>query len=112
MPIVKTIEPREHFIVQIGGDYDVCFDGVTVTIADELPAGTILADAGSLTSATSTTVLGILADNKPAGEAHVRVLTRGQPTTVDAQSISYGADADVAAVDAALAERQIVVVNK
>ena len=108
MAIVDTVKQVEGFIVQIGGDYNLPFDEVEVTGTFE--SGTILADASTAVGSATTEVLGIVAQDVDGTES-ARVMVRGNPTTVNAQALNYG-DADVAAVNAALEEVGIVVVNK
>lgn len=100
MAILNTVTPKEDFLVQMNGDYNVPFDEMEVTVAGV--AGEII---------TVGTGFGILADAKEAGAKRVRVLVRGNPTTVNAQALTYGAN-DVATTDVALAEQGIIVVNK
>lgn len=100
MAILNTVTPKEDFLVQMNGDYNVPFDEMEVTVAGV--AGEIIAVG---------TGFGILADAKEAGAERVRVLVRGNPTTVNAQALTYGAN-DVEATDTALAEQGIIVVNK
>ena len=100
MAILNTVTPKEDFLVQMNGDYNVPFDEMEVTVAGV--AGEIIAVG---------TGFGILADSKLVGAERVRVLVRGNPTTVNAQALTYGANV-VATTDAALAEQGIIVVNK
>lgn len=100
MAILNTVTPKEDFLVQMNGDYNVPFDEMEVTVAGV--AGEIIAVGDGF---------GILADSKEAGAKRVRVLVRGNPTTVNAQALTYGANV-VATTDVALAEQGIIVVNK
>ena len=100
MAILNTVTPKEDFLVQMNGDYNVPFDEMEVTVAGV--AGEIIAVGSGF---------GILADSKVAGAKKVRVLVRGNPTTVNAQALTYGANV-VATTDAALAKQGIIVVNK
>lgn len=102
---VKTLGAQEDFIVQINGDYNVPFDEVVVGI--DVEAGDVLEDASTLADGDSETVLGIVAADAEAGES-VRVMVRGNPTTVNAQAISFS----TGAVEEALAAKNIIVVNK
>lgn len=88
MATLATIKRPEEFIMQVNGDYDICFDTVAVTVAGALVAGTVLKDAATAAVAADTVVLGILAEDKPAGAARVRVMTRGNPTLVDSAKLS------------------------
>lgn len=100
MAILNTVTPKEDFLVQMNGDYNVPFDEMEVTVAGV--AGEII---------TVGDGFGILADSKEVGAKRVRVLVRGNPTTVNAQALTYG-DNVVATTDVALAEQGIIVVNK
>lgn len=100
MAILNTVTPKEDFLVQMNGDYNVPFDEMEVTVKGV--AGEIIAVGDGF---------GILADSKLVGAAKVRVLVRGNPTTVNAQALTYGAN-DVVTTDAALAKQGIIVVNK
>lgn len=100
MAILNTVTPKEDFLVQMNGDYNVPFDEMEVTVAGV--AGEII---------TVGDGFGILADAKEEGAQRVRVLVRGNPTSVNAQALTYGAN-PVEATDTALAEQGIIVVNK
>lgn len=100
MAILNTVTPKEDFLVQMNGDYNVPFDEMEVTVAGI--AGEVI---------TVGDGFGILADAKEEGAQRVRVLVRGNPTSVNAQALTYGAN-DVATTDVALAEQGIIVVNK
>lgn len=100
MAILQTISPKEDFLVQMNGDYNVPFDEVEVTVAGA--SGDVIAVGGKL---------GILAEAKEVGAKRVRVLVRGNPTTVNAQALNFGALV-VADTVTALAEQGIIVVNQ
>ena len=100
MSLITTIKAPEQFILQVNGDYSVLFDTVVVTVAGALPAGTVLKDAATASAAADTTVLGVLAEDKPAGRLRVRVMTRGNPTLVDAAQLSVSSATVVAALEA------------
>lgn len=100
MPLITTIKAPEQFILQVNGDYDVLFDTVVVTVAGALPAGTVLRNAATASVAADTIVLGILAEDKAAGTQRVRVMTRGNPTLVDAAQLSVSSATVVAALEA------------
>ena len=104
MATLATIKRPEEFIMQVNGDYNICFDTVAVTVADALVAGTVLKDADTAAVADDTEVLGILAEDKPAGAASVRVMTRGNPTLVDSAKLSVSS----ATVNAALEAKGLV----
>lgn len=107
MSVVATVKQQEAFLIDVNGDYNVPFDQVTCTVAAALPAGTVLKDLATAAAAADTAVVGILAEDKPAGTARVRLLTRGNPTTVNAKAISVSS----ATIVAALAAKSIIVVN-
>ena len=88
MSLITTIKAPEQFIRQVNGDYNVLFDTGTVTVAGALPAGTVLKNGATLAVAADTAVLGILAEDKAAGTQRVRVMTRGNPSLVDAAQLS------------------------
>ena len=104
MATLATIKQPEDFIVQMNGDYDICFDTVAVTAAAALVAGTVLKNAATAAIAGDTAVLGILAEDKPAGAARVRVMTRGNPTLIDGAKLSVSS----ATVQAALEAKDMV----
>ena len=101
MANIATIKQPEDFIVQMNGDYNICFDNVVVTYAAALPAGTVLKDAGRVAVAADTSVIGILAENKPAGASTpCRVMTRGNPTLIDGAKLSVSSATVQAALEA------------
>ena len=100
MSLITTIKAPEQFILQVNGDYNVLLDTVAVSVAGALPAGTVLKDAATASLAADTTVLGILAEDKAAGTQRVRVMTRGNPTLVDAAQLSVSSATVVAALEA------------
>ena len=100
MPTLATIKRPEEFIIQLNGDYNICFDTVAVTVAGALVAGTVLKDAATAAVAGDTAVLGILAEDKPAGAARVRVMTRGNPTLIDGAKLSVSSATVQAALEA------------
>lgn len=108
MTTLVEVKPQEDFIVQMNGDYNVPFQSVSVTVAAAVSAGTILEDAATVADDQSAAVLGILAQDKPAGTHYCRVMVRGNPTTVNAQAMgNYDA-----AHKALLAAKDIIVVNE
>jgi len=109
MAKINTIGPKGDTFLVHTDDYDVQYDAVNVTVAGQ--AGDILEDAATKVSGTSVAVLGILAEETDGTAGPVRVMTRGNPSMVDAQKLNYGT-AVAADVDALLDERGIVVVNK
>lgn len=111
MSVIKTVKAPEQFLVQMNGDYNPPFDQVEVTIAAGAVSGTVLESATAVVDAETVAVLGILADDVPAGVATwARVMTRGNPTTVNRQELAYGL-ATASAIDALLEAKGIVVVN-
>lgn len=111
MSVVKTVKAPEQFLVQMNGDYNPPFDQVEVTIAGGAVSGAVLESATAVVGSGSAAVLGILAEDVPAGVATwARVMTRGNPTTVNRQALDYGA-ATPSTIDALLEAKGIVVVN-
>ena len=100
MATLATIKQPEDFIVQMSGDYNICFDTVVVTVATALPAGTVLKDAGNAAKAADTGVIGILAADKPAGANACRVMVRGNPTLIDSGKLSVTSATIQAALEA------------
>ena len=100
MANLATIKQPEDFIVHMNGDYNICFDTVAVTVAGALVAGTVLKTAAATAVAADTAVLGILAEDKPAGAARVRVMTRGNPTLIDGAKLSVSSATVQAALEA------------
>lgn len=111
MPFLKTVNAPDQFLVQVNGSVRMIADEISVTVAGALSAGAILESASAVVGAASTAVLGILMEDKPAGTAIVRVMTRGNPSSVNRQDLGYGASVK-ATIDALLEEKGIVVVNK
>ena len=99
MAVLATVNSKESFIVQMNGDYNVAFDELLVTVAGN--SGDVIA-VGSR--------FGILAETKDATAKIVRVLVRGNPTTVNAKAINFKA-LNVATTTTALASQGIIVVN-
>ena len=102
MAIITTVKAPEQFIVGINGDYNICFESITVTVADALPSGTVLKDAGTVAVSTDTDSIGILADDKPAGTQIVRVMVRGNPSLIDRAQLSVTSDTIQAALESKL----------
>ena len=100
MANLATIKRAEDFIVQMNGDYNICFDTVAVTVAGALVAGTVLKNAATAAVAADTSVLGILAEDKPAGATRCRVMTRGNPTLIDRAKLSVSSATVQAALEA------------
>lgn len=100
MATLATIKRPEEFIMQMNGDYNICFDTIAVTVAGALVAGTVLKDAATASLAADTVVLGILAEDKPAGTQRVRVMTRGNPTLIDSAKLSVTSATIQAALEA------------
>lgn len=97
MAVFATSKPQEDFIVQINGEYGIPFDEVTAPY--DVVSGQV--------SKSLDTIHGIFAHDAKAGEK-VRMMVRGNPTTVNAQAL-VGYDED--APKAALAVAGIIVVN-
>lgn len=88
MATITTVKAPEQFIVNVNGDYHVCFESVTVTVAGALASGTVLKDADTVSIDTDFDVLGILADDKADGTQNVRVMVRGNPSLIDPAQLS------------------------
>lgn len=88
MSIVATQVRAEDFIVQVNGDYNVCFETISVTVAGALAAGTVLKDAATAAIAADTASIGILAEAKVAGTQFCRVMVRGNPSLIDSAKLS------------------------
>ena len=102
MTMIKEVGVKEDFLVQMNGDYNVAFDQVEVKVAGK--SGDVIT--------VSAGVYGILADDKPEATAKkVRVLVRGNPTTVNAKALNFGSLA-VPATPLALEKQGIILVNK
>ena len=102
MATITTVKSPEQFIVGINGDYNVCFESITVTVADALPSGTVLKDADTVAVSTDTDSIGILADDKPAGTQIVRVMVRGNPSLIDPAQLSVTSETIQAALESKL----------
>ena len=108
MAVIANIGNKEDFLVQMNGDYNVPFDQVQLAVA--AVSGQVVANGDGFaivgTAVEPTAVNG--SGQWPVG-TWVRLMTRGNPTTVNAQALTgYVAathDADFAAVG-------IIVVNK
>lgn len=100
MAILATINPKEDFIVQMNGDYNVAFDEVEITVAGK--SGDVIAVGDTF---------GILAEDKEAGAKRVRVLVRGNPTTVNGKALNYTVGEEQPLVES-LADQNIIVVNR
>ena len=100
MAVLATVSTQEDFIVQMNGDYNVAFDEVSITVAGK--SGDVIAVGSSF---------GILAKDKGAGASLVRVMVRGNPTTVNARALDFKA-LNVTTTITALASQNIIVVNK
>ena len=100
MAIVTTVKAPEQFIVDVNGDYNICFESIPVTVAAALPSGTVLKDAATVAVAADTAVIGILADDKAAGTQKVRVMVRGNPSLIDPAQLSVNSNTIKAALEA------------
>lgn len=109
---VQTVDDlKDGFLVTVNGDYHLPFSEVVFTADTDLKAGTVLESATAVVSATSTQVLGILAEDMKSGESKlVRVMVRGNPSTVDAQKLVTGDAVQVDVIEM-LGAKGIVVVN-
>ena len=102
MAIVTTVKAPEQFIVDVNGNYNVCFESINVTAAAALPSGTVLKDAATVAVAADTVAIGILADDKPAGTKMVRVMVRGNPSLIDPAQLSVNSNTIKAALESKL----------
>ena len=100
MAVLTTISLQEDFIVQMNGDYNTAFDVLNITVAGK--SGDVIAIGSSY---------GILAKEKGAIASLVRVMVRGNPTTVNARALDFKA-LNVTTATTALASQGIIVVNK
>ena len=100
MATITTVKAPEQFIVDVNGDYNVCFESINVTAAAALPSGTVLRDAATASLAADTVVLGILAEDKPAGAKMVRVMVRGNPSLIDPAKLAVTSTTIKAALEA------------
>lgn len=107
MPKIATIKAPEQFLVHCD-DYDVQFDAVNVTVAGK--SGDILESSSAKVSATSTVVLGILAQDTDGTQGNVRVMVRGNPSKVRRLSLEYN-DATESSIDDLLEKKGILVVD-
>lgn len=107
MTKINTINPKGDIFLVHTDDYDVQFDAVDVTVAGV--AGDVLENASTKVSATSTEVLGILAETTDGTQGNVRVMVRGNPSTVDAEKINTFDSTDALAM---LEAKGIVAVNE
>jgi len=104
MAIVTTVKAPEQFIVDVNGDYSVCFESIPVTVAAALPSGTVLKDAATVAAAADTVSIGILAEDKPAGTKIVRVMVRGNPSLINPAGLSVNS----ATIKAALESKSMI----
>lgn len=79
MAVIATSAPREDFIVQINGEYGIPFDERTLTAA-AVSGQVILLGAGEAQG------FGIVAKAGAIGDK-VRVMVRGNPTSVNARAL-------------------------
>lgn len=107
MSIVATSVRAEDFIVQVNGDYNVCFETISITVAGALAAGTVLKDAATAAVAEDTASIGILAEAKIAGTQFCRVMVRGNPSLIDSTKLSVTS----ATVQAALEAKGLIYVK-
>lgn len=113
MPVIDTVNKPDQFLVQVNGSVRMIADEMSVTVAGAIPAGTVLEAADTVATDASEEILGILMEDKPTGSARVRVMVRGNPSSVNAQDLNYGtATSNIPAINALLEEKGIVVVNQ
>lgn len=108
MPVITTIGAQEDFIVQMNGDYNVPFDEMALAVAAVSGQVVAVGDGFGIVG-TAVFPSAVNGSGQWAIGTRVRVMTRGNPTTVNAQAlVGYVA----ATHDAAFADAGIVVVNK
>lgn len=95
MAITQTVREQEAFVAQLNGDYNIPFTEATCTVAGALPAGTVLTTLAAVAVTGSTVFAGILAKDKPAGTQRVRLMVRGNPSTVSEAELNRVAGYDV-----------------
>ena len=100
MAVLATNNTQEGFIVQMNGDYNTAFDALSITVAGK--SGDVIAVGSSY---------GILAKDKGVCASLVRVMVRGNPTTVNARALDFKG-LNVTTVTTALAVQGIIIVNK
>lgn len=105
--IESNVKQPEGFIVQMGGDYNIVFDEVLTT--GTFSEGTILENATTAVSSTSTEVLGVVTADVSGTDQPCRVLVRGNPTSISQRKLTYGTGV-VADINALLEAKGIVVV--
>lgn len=108
MPVLTNVAAQEDFIVQMNGDYNVPFDEMALAVP--AVSGQVIAiGEGFGIVGTAVALAAVNGSGQWPVGTQVRVMVRGNPTTVNAQALTgYVAathDADFAAVG-------IVVVNK
>ncbi|SDO36931.1 hypothetical protein [Vreelandella arcis] len=109
MTKINTVSAKGDSFLVHSDDYDVMFDALNVTVSGV--AGDVLETSDAKVTDTSAEVLGILAEDTDGSQGNVRVMVRGNPTTVDAQKLNYNTSV-AADIDALLEEKGIVAVNK
>jgi len=108
MPIIATVGAQEDFLVQVNGDYNVPFDQMSLAVAAVSGQVVAVGDGFGIVG-TAVFPSSVNAEGQYPIGTRVRMLTRGNPTTVNAQAlVGYVA----ATHDAAFADAGIVVVNK
>lgn len=85
MPKIQTVKAPEQWILEVNGGYDILFSEITLG-ADAVDGEVI-----------SSPVAGIVSKGGLSGEM-VRVMTRGNPSKVDASQLT-GSTAGLAALD-------------
>ena len=100
MATIATVKAPEQFIIAVNGDYHVCFETITCTVAGALASGTVLKDAATAAGAADTVAIGILADDKAAGTQKVRVMVRGNPSLIDSAQLAVTSATIQAALEA------------
>lgn len=72
MALIQTVKPAEQWLVEVNGSYDICF--AEVQLAADAVDGEVIAE-------------GIVSKGGVSGD-YVRVMTRGNPSKVDASQLT------------------------
>lgn len=72
MALIQTVKPAEQWLVEVNGSYDICF--AEVQLSADAVDGEVIAE-------------GIVSKGGVSGD-YVRVMTRGNPSKVDASQLT------------------------
>lgn len=101
MPKINTIKPKEDFIVQANGDYNMLFQSAEVT--GPRASGDVI-EVGGYTAIASEEI-------KSGETKFTRVMVRGNPTSVDYQKLDFGSLVEADAI-ADMEAHGILIVNQ